>query len=78
MIYLVTLLRLLFTYLQDDIPWEWEQVFTEVSSELLAETDQQENPEEWPKYETAASLWVACIGVRLFCRADLDLLNKNC
>lgn len=33
-------------HLQEDIPWEWEQIFTEVSSELLAESEKQENPEE--------------------------------
>ena len=32
--------------LQEDIPWEWEQIFTEVSSELLTEWEQQEAPEE--------------------------------
>lgn len=32
--------------LQEDVPWEWEQIFTEVSSELLVELEQQENPEE--------------------------------
>ena len=31
---------------QEDIPWEWEQIFTEVSSELMAEWEQQEIPEE--------------------------------
>jgi len=33
-------------YLQEDVPWDWDQIFTEVSSELLAELEQQENPEE--------------------------------
>ena len=31
---------------QDDIPWEWDQIFTEVSSELLAEVEKQDNAEE--------------------------------
>jgi len=32
--------------LQEDVAWEWEQVFTEVSSELLAEWERQETVEQ--------------------------------
>ena len=40
--------------LQEDIPWEWEQIFTEVSSELLTEWELQEAPEEWTSAGVAA------------------------
>lgn len=31
--------------LQDDVSWEWDHLFTEVSSELLMEWDQGESEE---------------------------------
>ena len=30
---------------QEDVPWEWDRLFTEVSSELLTEWESQERPE---------------------------------
>lgn len=31
---------------EEDVPWEWEQIFTEVSSELLAEWERQDDVEQ--------------------------------
>lgn len=32
--------------LQEDVSWDWDHLFTEVSSELLMEWDQGENEEQ--------------------------------
>ena len=37
---------LLLYLFQDDKPWDWDRLFTEVSSELLTEWEKKEAPEE--------------------------------
>lgn len=41
-----SLLRLLCSAGQDDVSWDWDHLFTEVSSELLMEWDQGENEDQ--------------------------------
>ncbi len=36
----------LFVILQEDKPWDWDRLFTEVTSELLSEWEINEKPEE--------------------------------
>lgn len=31
---------------QEDVPWEWDRLFTEVTSELLTEWEKKESVEE--------------------------------